>query len=234
MNKKKQTPLTVLKALEPFIDKIGENYISVDSEKNLIRFIDVDSESDFFFNIEQYDIKNGFKVLVEYKPHTEQNIEKHKTWVKGAEINTYFTKWVTLLKSYDKVKSPFDDPIIESFRDDYYTEFEIIDEEKNRPLKPKQILLLDAYFEKIDKKIDKHITESNAEQIKEIKNDISELRENLSSKTKVWIANKVSWIWAKMTKLGPKLMKDFVNEGNKQIVKESVTQLIEFGKNLLT
>lgn len=234
MNKKKQIPLVVLRALEPFIDKIGENFISVESENNLMRFTDVDPDSEFYFNIENYDVKNGFKVLVEYRPHTEQNVEKHRTWIKGSEINTYFTKWVTLLKSYDKVRSPFDDPIIESFRDGYYTEFEIIDEEKDKPLIPKQILLLDAYFEKIENKIDEHITDSNAEQIKEIKNDISELRDNLSSKTKVWVVNKVSWIWAKMTKLGPKLMKDFVNEGNKQIVKESVAQIIEFGKNLLS
>ena len=67
---------------------------------------------------------------MEYKPHTEHNVEKHKLWIKGPEINSYFTKWVSLLKAYETVKSPFDDPIIESFRDDYYTEFEIIDEEK--------------------------------------------------------------------------------------------------------
>jgi len=37
-----------------------------------------------------------------------------------------------------------------------------------------------------------------------------------------------------MTKLGPKLMKDFINEGNKQIVREGVKQLIELGKTYLT
>lgn len=234
MSKKKQTPLIVLKALEPFIDKIGENYTNAESNDYLISFTDVDPDSEFYFNIENYETKNDFKVLVEYRPFTEQNVEKRRVWIKGSEINTYLTKWINLLKAYETVKSPFDDPITESFRNDYYTEFEIIDEEKDKPLKPKQILLLDAYFEKVEEKIDEHITELNSEQIKEIKNDISELRENLSSKTKVWIADRVSWIWAKMTKLGPKLMKDFVNEGNKQIVKEGVTQIIEFGKNLIS
>lgn len=234
MNKKKQTPLTVLKALEPFINKIGKNYVSTESENNLIRFTDIDPESDFYFNIEQYQVKNGFKVLVEFKPHTEHSIEKQRIWISGTEINKCFSQWVSLLQSYEKVQSPFDDPIIESFKDGYYTEFEIIDEEKDKPLKPKQILLLDGYFEKIDKRIDEYINESNAEQIKEIKDDILELRENLSSKTKVWITNKISWIWARMTKLGPKLIKDFVDESNKQIVKEGVSQLIELGRNLIT
>jgi hypothetical protein len=233
VNKKKQTPLTVLKALEPFLTKIGENFIQSDSADNLIRFVDVDPESEFYFNIEQYQVKDGFKVLIDYKPHTEHSTEKRRTWIKGNDINKEFTQWVSLLQSYDKVHSPFDDPIIESFQEDYYTEFEIIDEEKDKPLKPKQILLLDAYFEKIHKNIDEYKTESNAKEIEEIKTDISELRDNLSSKTKTWIANRVCWIWAKMTKLGPKLMKDFVNEGNKQIVKESVSQIIEFGKNLI-
>jgi hypothetical protein len=233
VNKKKETPLTVLKALEPFINKIGENFINVEPEKDLIRFADIDKESDFYFNILQYQVKNQFQVLVEYKPYSEITTEKRQLWVNGTEIAKYFDAWIKLLQSYDKVKSPFDDPIIESFKDDYYTEFEIVDEEKDKPLKPKQILLLDAYFEKVQKKIDKHKTESNSEEIEEIKSDITELRDNLSSKTKTWIANRVCWIWAKMTKLGPKLMKDFVNEGNKQIVKESVSQIIEYGKNLI-
>lgn len=234
MNKTKQTPLIVLKALEPYINKVGENFISVDSEKDLIRFSDVDTESDFRFYIKEYRVKGQFQVLIEYTPHSELTTDKRELWIQGTEIGKYFNSWIKYLKMYDTVKSIFEDPIIESFRDDYYTEFEIVDEEKDKPLKPKQILLLDDYFEKVTKKLDKHITESNSAEIDEIKNDITELRENLSSKTKLWIANKVSWIWAKMTKLGPKLMKDFVNEGNKQIVKESVSQIIEFGKNLLT
>lgn len=233
MNKKKQTPLQVLKALEPFINKIGENFINSEPDTDLIRFNDIDNESDFYFYVQQYKTKDSFQVLVEYKPYSENTTEKRQLWIAGKDIGKYFEAWIKLLQSYDNVKSPFDDPIIESFKEDYYTEFEIIDEERDKPLKPKQILLLDAYFEKIEKRIEKHKTESNAKEIEEIKTDISKLRENLSSNTKIWIANRVSWIWAKMTKLGPKLMKDFVDEGNKQIVKESVSQIIEVAKNLI-
>lgn len=234
MNKKKQTPLAVLKGLEPFIDEIGENFVNVDSENDLIRFADIDTESDFYFHIKQYKVENQFKVLIDYKPHAENSTDKRQLWINGTEINKYFEAWIKLLKSYDIVKSPFDDPIVESFKQDYYTEFEIIDDEKDKPLKPSQILLLDEYFEKVEQNIDKYKSESNKEQIEEIKSDITELREYLSSKTKTWIVKKVCWIWAKMTKIGPKLMKDFIDEGNKQIVKEGVKQLIEVGKSLLT
>jgi len=234
VNKKKETPLTVLKALEPFVNKIGEHFINAEPEKNLIRFIDIDPESEFYFNIEQYDVKNGFRVLVDYKPYTENTTERKRAWINGTEINKDFSRWISLLQAYEKVRSPFDDLITESFKDDYYTEFEIVDDEKDKPLNPKQILLLDEYFGKVEKNIGNHITESNKEQINDIKADILELRENLTSKTRAWIVNKVCWIWAKMTKLGPKLIKEFVDEGNKQIVKEGVKQLIEYGKNLLT
>ncbi len=233
MKLKKKTPLSVLKTLEPFLNKTGSNFVSDESGKNLIRFIDKDPESDFYFNIEQYQTKNGFKVLIDYAPFHENSVENKRTWISGREINKPFSEWVTLLKAYEVVKSPYDDPIVESFKETYYTEFEIVEEEKNTPLHPQQILLLDEYFEKIETKIEDYITEDNAKQIEEIKEDISELRNNLSSKSKSWIADKVSWIWAKMTKLGPKLMKDFVNEGNKQIVREGVKQLIEIGKNLI-
>ena len=234
MSKKKSTPIAILKSLEPFLKKSGENFISIESKEDLIRFSDFDEDSDFYFHIKQYALKsNKYQVYIVYKPFTEQSVDKREMWVESNKIDSYFQSWVNLLKMYDTVQSPFDDPIIESFKEDYYTEFEIIHEDVNKPLKPKQILLIDSYFEKVEERIEKHITDSNANEIAEIKSDITELRENLSVKAKSWVINKVCWIWAKMTKLGPKLMKDFVDEGNKQIVKEGVKQLIEIGKSAI-
>lgn len=234
MSKKKSTPITILKSLEPFLKKSGENFISTESKEDLIRFSDIDEESDFYFHIKQYALKsNKYQVYIDYKPFTELSVDKREMWVDSNKIDNYFQAWVTLLKMYDTVQSPFDDPIIESFKEEYYTEFEIIDEDVSKPLKPKQILLIDSYFEKVEERIEKHITDSNANEIAEIKSDITELRKNLSVKAKSWVVNKICWIWAKMTKLGPKLMKDFVDEGNKQIVKEGVKQLIELGKNAI-
>jgi len=203
-------------------------------KNSIILFNDSDTKSKYHFEVVSVEEKSDPHFNINYYPSSDLNLVPFSGNVKISQFRSHFKKWKSLLIQSNSESPLFDDPIIESFRDDYYTEFEIVDEEKNKTLKPKQILLLDSYFEKIDKKIEKHINESNSEQIAEIKEDILELRENLSSKTKVWIANKVSWIWAKMTKLGPKLMKDFVNESNKQIVKESVSQIIEIGKNLLS
>ena len=234
MNRKKNTPLAVLKAIEPFIDKDGENFISADPENDILRIKDIDVNSDFYFHVEKYEQRsNQHQILINYKPHTEHNVEPKRTWISVTKTTNFFTIWVNLLKGYEKVKSPFDDPIAETFKEDYFTEFELIDEEYKKPLKPAQILFLDEYFEKVEDKIIEHKNESNSEQIKVILEEIHELRDNLSIKAKFWIINQICWIWAKMTKIGPKIMKDFVDEGNKRLVKESVTQIYNYGKDLL-
>ena len=234
MNKKKQVPISVLKAIEPFMSKSGENFIAIDNENDMIRFKDRDPTSDFYFHIKQFKMQNGFTVLLDSKPTSENSVANNSRWVKGTEIEQNFANWIGLLKKYDQIQSPFDDPILTSFRDSYYAEFEIIEEEKNKPLNPSKILLLDEYFEKIETGIEKYRSESNSEVIDSIKDEIEEIRENLSSKSKQWIANKIAWTWAKITKLGPKIMRDLLSESNKQIVREGVKQLIEIGKNIIS
>ena len=228
-------PYELLNELEPILYKIRENCINSEPDKNLFRFVDINEEFDFYFYIQEYKTVNDeLQILIQYRPYSKITTGKKQLWIKVTDIAKYLDPWIQLLQSYRKVRSVFDDPITESFKDHYYTEFEIIDEERGKTLKPKDILLLDSYFERINENIDTHLNDSNVQKIEGIKKDISELRENLSSKTKFWIVNKICWIWAKMTKLGPKFMKDFLNEANKQIVKESFSAIIEIGKDALT
>lgn len=230
---KKRIPIALRKILdEEYLEAEGLFDYQI-MENSIILFTDSDTKSNYHFEVVSVQEKNDPLFEINYYPSNDSNLLTFSGSVKISQFRNHFKKWKNLLIQ-SNTKSPlFDDPITASFKDDYFTEFEIIDEEKDMPLKPYQILLLDEYFEKTLKQIDKYKNDSNSEQVSDIKDDINELRDNLSSKTRVWVANKVSWIWAKMTKLGVKAMKDMVNEGNKQIVKESIALIIEYGKNLI-
>ena len=132
------------------------------------------------------------------------------------------------MKRYETVNSFFDDPIIQSFSDEYFAEFEIIDEDADvNPFNTHQILILDEHLEILYSKIDKYITLDNESQMESIKSDIRELQKNLTSKTKKWVIRNLSNIWAKMTKQSTLFLKEFLIEAKKTIIRESIKYVLE-------
>ena len=233
---KKEIPLSILKTLEKFVNLKGEKFIVSDSNDFLMKIKDVDENSSFQLLIEKQEIKNGnLEILLITKPTSDNNNAPNRRWIKVEKLTDEFEKWLNILDGYEKTYTFFDDPIIKSFAEDYYIEFEVVDENANvEPLKPKQILLLDKHLEFIEKNIGKYENEENKVQLEEIKNDVSVLRDNLTNKSKAWVIKNLSTIWAKLTKQGTKFIKEFLSESRKQAIKEGVKYLIEQGTDLIT
>jgi len=220
MNKKENTPYIVLEALEPFLSKQGELFITDESKEDLIRFKSATPDSDFFFHIKSASNINGsFIVKLECKPQSLKNVAPHIFNIPMGKIEAYFLSWTTYLEKYNTIKSPFDDPIVESYAQEYYDEFDIVEEEKHKPLSSKVILLLDEHFDKIDKKLEGFRDESNSVEISKVQKEIIELTDNLTSKNRQWVATKISKIWAMTTKLGIKYYKEIVSVSRKEIFK---------------
>ena len=231
---KKKIPLIVHESLERFVKLKGENFIVIEPDNFLVRIIDADNDSDFYFNIEEYKVQNGLQLHVDFKPANKLTVSNSKSWVDIRSLDGVFGNWVKFLDRYETVNTFFDDPILKSFVDDYYAEFEIVDENaESKPLKPNQILLLDKHLEYIENNIDQFKTENNKTHINDIKKEVIELRENLTSKPKEWVVRKLSIIWGKLTKQGTKLLKKFVSISEKQIIIEGVKYLIEEGPDLI-
>ncbi|MCD8415985.1 hypothetical protein LNI89_11300 [Tenacibaculum dicentrarchi] len=233
--RKKDIPITILKALKEFVNLKGNKFEIVNPENYLLKIEDKDKESDFHFIVEKFENQNGrFNLLLNFKPKSQNEITAHRTWIETKNLESSFHNWLSLLNEYDNLPSFFDDPILKSFEDEYYSEFEIIEENADREVfNSKQILLLDEHLDYIENRIDDFKNEENKNEIIEIKNDISELRKNLSKKTKTWVIKNLSKVWAKITKEGPVLMKEFLTESKKQLIKESVKGLIESAKLII-
>ena len=146
---KKEIPLSILKTLEKFVHLKGEKFIVSDSNDFLMKIKDVDENSSFQLLIEKQEIKNGnLEILLITKPTSDNNNAPNRRWIKVEKLTDEFEKWLNILDGYEKTYTFFDDPIIKSFAEDYYIEFEVVDENANvEPLKPKQILLLDKHLE---------------------------------------------------------------------------------------
>lgn len=231
---KKKIPLQVLETIEPYLNRKGESFDAVTPGGKLLKFKDKDDSSDFYFNIETYKNENGFQLLIDWKPINKQTTANKKIWIKAEQLDLYFNKWLELLNGYETVKTIYDDPILEAFTEEYYTEFEIVDDNGDvNPFSTKQVLLLDAHLDSIQKKIDKFQTRENRTEIEKIKNNIENLRNNLTKKSKNWVIAQVSKIWAQITKQGPKLMKEFLSETKKQAIKEGIKLLFENGSELI-
>jgi hypothetical protein len=231
---KKKVPLQILKALEPLLKENSSMFEIVHQDKYIIKIIDKDKNSDFYFIIESFIAHPNFTFVVNCKPASDFTIGISRNSVIADQIGKEFKKWLDILEGYEKVNSIFDDPIIESFASEYYSEFDIIDEDAGiNPFNIKQILLLDNHLENIENNIEKHITVTNKIELEEIIKEIIELRENLTKKPKKWVIKKLSFIWAKISKQGPVLIKEFLSESNKLIIKESVKFIFDKGIDLL-
>lgn len=205
-----------------------------DPKEFLLKFKDKEKNSDFYFNIEEYKIEKELLLLLDWKPANKQTVQNSKAWINAKHLDGYFNNWIGLLKGYENVKSTYDDPIIETFAKEYYTEFEIVDDDSDvNPFGTKLILLLDEHLENIENEIEKYQTESNKKEIEEIKNDVVELRQNLTKKSKKWVVKNLTMTWAKITKQGPKLMKEFLSEAKKYVIKEGAKFLIDNGIDLI-
>jgi hypothetical protein len=172
-------------------------------------------------------------LLIDFKPKNKSNTSNSQNWIEVKNLETYFTNWIIILEKYESISSFYDDPILKSFTEEYYAEFEIIDDDKEQPLKTKQILLLDEYLEFVENTITNFQNTDNESQIEEIRNDVINLRENLSSKSKAWVVKNLSKIWGKLTKQGVKFMKEFLSEGRKKLIQEGIKYVVENGSDFI-
>lgn len=234
MRKKKDLPLAILKALEPYVGLKGDKFEVIEPKENLLKVIDKDVDSDFHFTIEKYQKasnSNTFQFLMTRSPKNSNDNGSYQTWVEVSGLGGQFDAWLKLLNEYETVNSFFDDPITKSFKEEFYSEFEIIDDDADtNPLNTKQILLLDSYLETVENKLTEFTNETNSQDIQEIKEEILLLRENLTKKSKKWVVSKLTTIWAIIAKQGTKFIKEFLSESKKEIIKQGVKGLIDYVK----
>ena len=219
--KKKDIPIRVLEILEPFVIKEGKCFQIDYNSNSLLKFIDRDNNSDFYFEINKFE-KDLITLTI--KPFSKSTVNGSGVVIQSKDLGTYFTNWILILEQYEKVKSVYDDPILHSFEEEFFSDFEILEEDKNKPLENDKILLLDEYLANLADGLGKHKTEENIKRIEEIQSNILLLQENLTNHSREEIAKKIVKIFAKIKKLGTKYLKEFITAGRKKLMDEGILE----------
>jgi len=90
-NLKKKIPLSILEMLEPFLLKGIKDIKLISPDNFLLKFIDNDDKSDFFFYIEEYKVERGaVSLLVDRKPRSKDSVDNYRTWIEAKTLEQYF------------------------------------------------------------------------------------------------------------------------------------------------
>ena len=234
MSMKKKLPLDLIKGFHP---KLGDSIkVEVDpSNQKIAIFRDKDPESDFYFEIGHFN-STGDKIRVNVKPSGRASVNSVSHWLTIQELNNHFTNWIKIIDEYNSSETMFDDPIVKGFEEEFLkgVKFVDLDGDKTKPFSPDIILKLDAHLENIENKIDDFKDNKNEKEIGVIKSLTIELRADLTNKPKGYVRNTLIKIWSKIAKQGPKLIKEFLTEGGKLAVKETIKFLFSKGAELLS
>nr|WP_315419942.1 hypothetical protein [uncultured Pedobacter sp.] len=230
MRKKKDLPLIILQALEPFVIQKGEKFEVVDPGKSLLKVVDKEPGSNFHFTIELHEKKSDgtYQLLMSTAPTSSMDNADCRAWIKIDSINKQFSNWIEMLDKYDNIKSFFDDKIVNGFQQEFYAEFEVLEEEEDFPLKTKQILLLDEYLEELGGKLQEYVNEQNINEISTIQDEIILLRENLTTKSKEWVLKNLTKIWGSVAKQGTKFIKELLTESKKELIKQGIKATVDY------
>lgn len=227
-NLKKKIPLLILKTLEKWLAKENERIQLIEPDNFLLKFIDTDEDSDFYFNIESYKVEaNNYQLLLDYKPQSEQSVANQRKWTNHKSLDNLFNNWVMVLEQYDNVKTIFDDSIEKKYQEEFFTEFEIIDEDADTvSFNIEQQLFLNKYLGNVNLAIDRYNPDGEIKELNELKEIVIELDENLTVLTKHKIIKKLSIIWAKARKFGLPLLKEILMQAKGEIISQLIKAAI--------
>ncbi len=231
---KYNTPLAVTHIIQKYALNFEHIVERMDFD-GLLKLVHKDPESDFFFAVKDYRLKeNQVFITIEYKPRSSIVPATMEKTLKLEEVDPVFSKWMELVKAYAETTLFGDAKILQAYEDEYFASFEIVDEDAaTNPFPLKQVFLLDNHLEEVGQKVQILATEMESGELEEIAKDIDQLRDQLTSKPKKWVMKRVANVWAKITKQGPRVVREILSESKTESIKQMIKTLITHAPDLI-
>lgn len=132
---KKRIPLALRELLEKITKEHEELFLVQQPENSIIKFLDVDLDSDFSFEINKINpaaVETETSYTVKLKPWSENSMNQKIINLKLQSLGDYFKKWLTLLEKFNKKSVLFDDIFIQKYYEDLEPRFEILEKNISR------------------------------------------------------------------------------------------------------
>jgi hypothetical protein len=220
------------RVIEPLLRE-KYKYCRIEKKQDVLLYLkDSYDESDFYLGIIREQIEaNSHVIQYSCKPASSQNIKAATQNVTLEGFNNEFKAWLSNLEYYHG-DSILNDPILTGYRNEFYDDFKIVDDDADYvSFNYGQQLLLDRFLENVINNIDEVETPRNKEIIYEIINDSTILREQITTETKNGFISKLSQIFAKARKGGLKITAFLFKELGKEIISESAKSIFSFAMN---
>lgn len=214
---KKRIPLIVLEKINPLLSKYQDLFIKIGDPNSAVNLVDADADSDFFFKSSLQTTNETFDVV--WKPANSSSVLEMRTECKLDHLTEFLRRWLDILNSYSEMETIFDDPIVERYKDEFYTELADPDDQKDPKLTPDQQKAIVGYLGKVQSLLPAYIDAADEQQLLEIKSierEIASLNDLVEHVTKGQAMKKLSTIWAKAQKYSLTLIMEMLNEFKKE------------------
>lgn len=226
---KRDFPLSIVRIIEKLFNNRKNEFVFTKSGQGLLTIKEKIDNSVFFFRIKEIThVPNDIHVSVMIKPTNENNTATAVSKYKLDNLERVISNWISVLDKYNEIKFDFNDPVIKQFSDEYFSEFKNLDDDADtNTYSLNQILILDQFLDKIEESAEKYLLPDQPNILTEVKEDIKELRDNLTTKPKNCILKSFTIIWAKLSKYSLNFARNFNDTGQKEITKRVINGLID-------
>jgi hypothetical protein len=219
----KEYPLVFLQSIQSLFSKIR---IVVEANSDIaailidhdfeIKIKDHDSCSIFNFRVSDPDFEKGKVVfLLEYYPINHTELKPYKGKVFADQVVRHLNGWIELIKQYNNINISPEDKILRSYEDEFYTNFELVDEDANeKPFDLGRQLMLDVFMRDTIKTL-RAADVVNEELVQEAEN----IRGDISKLTKQATVKRMSRFFALVRKEGIELLKSLYVGAKSELIK---------------
>ena len=227
---KKDLPVTALQALNRLnvqLEKIAQSQEDLVertfNDSNLVCYSDIDANSTFKFELKNIELSKETPIFtVELSPSSNISNDLKDFRTGEKQILQQFSNCIGRLGVYERTNLTSEEEFFRKYKEEFYTEFEIIDEDaETTTFELKQQLFLDQYLEHMENKLLPAAKDDI--EIQAVVSDVQELRQNLGKETKKKVIKRFSSIFAKLRKSSVKLLGEFYTEAKKELFKRMIT-----------
>jgi len=240
--KKTEYPLVVLKETKSLFKGLERIAISnselVEGYNNYSAYLSfrLKSEHNFYFSVYEPTYKPAFITFrIKIKPISETDNTESSYNHTYTDIIEKFEQWIDLMKEYDSFSFSDDETIIKQYEEEFYTEWEILDEDADeKAFEPDRQILLYNWLTLLERDLKSNHSLGKENPLAE---EAAELKDNIQNLTKRQFVIRFAKLMSKVKKTGLKLLSEIFDIAKKEALKKllygGIEEIGDITKHLL-
>lgn len=230
---KGKVPLALLEELDPSKNAALRHVNAIDEQGTILTLQGKGHTSQFYFKVlssQNRKVNTGGTLpyyTIEYRPRTKGDTDLYQRILPLEDVLKALSKWLEIIEGYFNTKTILDDALLESYADQFYSQFEGIDDTTGQAgLSLEHQIKLNDYLTFVRGKVAALKEGRSAEDVaklEEIEADAEALQTNMTKENKGAIARRLSRLWAKAQRVGLDVIKEIFVSVASEIATKMIT-----------